>query len=91
MARRCEICGKTPVMGRTIARRGLAKKAGGVGKKITGISPRRFLPNLRRVRALWQGTPRSLRVCTGCLRSGRILKAPRRQAAQVVTSPTSSH
>ncbi|PIQ88772.1 MAG: 50S ribosomal protein L28, partial [Candidatus Omnitrophica bacterium CG11_big_fil_rev_8_21_14_0_20_42_13] len=36
MSKICYICGKKPVAGRTIERRGLAKKKGGVGKKITG-------------------------------------------------------
>ncbi|RKY39178.1 MAG: 50S ribosomal protein L28, partial [Candidatus Omnitrophota bacterium] len=44
MSRICEICGKKPIAGRKIARRGLAKKKGGIGKKITGITSRRFLP-----------------------------------------------
>jgi large subunit ribosomal protein L28 len=52
MSKICEICGKKPVAGRTIVRRGLAKKKGGVGLKITGINPRRFLPNLKTVRAI---------------------------------------
>ena len=38
----CEICGKGPMSGRTIKRRGMAKKEGGVGRKITGRSIRRF-------------------------------------------------
>ncbi len=50
MSRVCEICGKGPVAGRTISRRGLAKKKGGVGKRITRVNKRRFLPNLHKVR-----------------------------------------
>ena len=71
----CEICGKKPAAGRSIVRRGLAKKKGGVGQKITGISPRRFLPNLKIVRALINGVPTRVRLCVKCLKAGKIVKA----------------
>ena len=76
MARRCEICGKGPTAGRVYSRRGVAIKKGGVGIKITRKNLRRFLPNLTRVRAIVKGSVRRLRVCTSCLRSGRVVKAP---------------
>jgi len=75
MSKICEICGKKPVAGRTIVRRGLAKKKGGVGQKITGITPRRFLPNLKNVRAIVNGTPKHIRVCVKCLKAGKVIKA----------------
>ncbi|MFC1624485.1 50S ribosomal protein L28 [Candidatus Omnitrophota bacterium] len=75
MSRRCEICGKGPVAGRTITRRGLAKKKGGVGKKITGITKRVFLPNLQTVRVIQKGTHRRIKVCTSCIKAGKIQKA----------------
>jgi len=75
MSKICEICGKKPVAGRTITRRGLAKKKGGVGMKITGINPRRFLPNLQTVRAIVKGTPVRIRVCVKCLKAGKVVKA----------------
>jgi len=72
----CFSCGKGPIVGRSIARRGLAKKEGGVGKKISGISRRRFLPNLQRVRiVLASGANRRVLVCTSCIQAGRITKA----------------
>ncbi|MDD5496185.1 MAG: 50S ribosomal protein L28 [Candidatus Omnitrophica bacterium] len=74
MSKVCEICGKKPLAGRTITRRGLAKKKGGVGQKITGISPRRFLPNLKTVRALVKGVPMRITVCVKCLKSGKVIK-----------------
>ena len=79
MARICEICQKKPLMGKTIARRGISKKAGGIGLKTTGISIRRFLPNLQSVRALVNGGVRRIRICTKCLKAGKIQKAPPRQ------------
>ena len=75
MSKVCEICGKKPVAGRTITRRGLAKKKGGVGLKITGINPRRFLPNLKVVRAVINGAPKRITICVKCLKAGKIVKA----------------
>ena len=75
----CYVCGKRPMSGNSIARRGLAKKAGGVGKKITGITRRRFLPNLQKLRIVIKtGLVRRVNVCTGCIKAGRILKAGRK-------------
>jgi len=75
MSKVCMICGKGPAAGRSISRRGLAKKKGGVGKKITGISIRRFLPNLRAVRAIIDGRVQRIRVCAKCLKAGKVVKA----------------
>ena len=62
MAKRCEICGKGPVVGRNISH-------------AHNVTPRRFEPNLQRVRALVNGGIQRLRVCTRCLRSGKVVKA----------------
>lgn len=75
MSRVCTICGKRPVAGRTIARRGLAKKKGGVGKKITGVTKRRFLPNIQTVRVIQNGAARRVKVCTACIKAGKVEKA----------------
>ena len=75
MSRICEICGKRPSAGRTIKRRGLAKQKGGVGRRITGISPRRFLPNLKMVKALIDNKVKKIKVCTKCLKAGKVKKA----------------
>ena len=72
----CEICGKKPIVGNKIARRGMAKAKGGVGKKTTGITRRRFLPNLQKVRVkLPNGTVKRMKVCTSCIQAGKITKA----------------
>jgi large subunit ribosomal protein L28 len=75
MSRVCEVCGKRPHVGRSIARRGLPKKTGGIGLKTTGISARVFYPNLKRVRAMIKKSVRTIRVCTKCLKAGKIVKA----------------
>ena len=62
MAKRCEICGKGPVVGRNISH-------------AHNVTARRFEPNLQRVRALVNGGIRRLRVCTRCLRSNKVVKA----------------
>lgn len=74
MARVCELCGKRTEVGRTIKRRGLAKKKGGVGRKITGITKRKFKPNIQNVRAVINGETRRVKVCTACIRTGKIKK-----------------
>jgi large subunit ribosomal protein L28 len=62
MAKRCEICGKGPVVGRTIS-------------PAHNVGPRRFEPNLQSVKAVVEGTVKRIRVCTRCLRSGKVTKA----------------
>ena len=74
MSKICAICGKGPTVGNRIARRGLAKSKGGVGKKITGITRRRFLPNLQNVRTVINGVPRTIKVCTKCIKAGKVKK-----------------
>ena len=59
MAKRCEICGKGPVVGRTVSH-------------AHNVGPRRFEPNLQTVRAIVKGATRRLRVCTRCLRNGKV-------------------
>ena len=61
MARRCEICGKGPRVGANVSH-------------AHNVSKRRFLPNLHRVRARVNGTIRHIRVCSSCLKSGRVQK-----------------
>lgn len=76
MSRVCEVCGKKTVFGNQITRRGKAKYLGGVGRKITGITRRHFKPNLQKVRAVVDGEIRRLKVCTQCIRAGRMAKPP---------------
>lgn len=77
MARVCEFCEKKTASGGMVARRGLAKKDGGVGLRCTGRSFRKFKPNLQKVRALVGGKVVRVRLCTKCLKAGRVTKAVR--------------
>jgi large subunit ribosomal protein L28 len=61
MAQRCEICGKGPMYGHRISH-------------AHNLTNRRWNPNLQRVRALVGKTPKRLRVCTSCIRSGKVVK-----------------
>jgi len=72
MARKCEICGKTAMTGNSVTRRGMAKKKGGVGKKTTGITKRRFLPNLQSKRILVNGKIKKALICAKCLKGGKV-------------------
>ena len=75
MARQCEACGKKVQMGNRIETRGKAKYLGGVGTKITGITRRKFVPNLQKVHVTMpNGQNRSMRVCVQCIRSGVVRK-----------------
>jgi large subunit ribosomal protein L28 len=75
MSKVCDICDKGIRPGNRIVRHGLAKKKGGVGLHTTGINARRFLPNLQRIRVIMNGETKTLRVCTGCIKAGKIVKA----------------
>ena len=74
MSRVCQFCGKSTQVGCSIARRGLAKSKGGVGRKTTGITKRTFKPNIQSVRAVIDGESKRVKVCTACMRSGKITK-----------------
>jgi large subunit ribosomal protein L28 len=72
MSRRCGFCGKKALTGSSIARRGMAKKKGGVGKKTTGITKRKFFPNLQSKRILVGGKIKKISVCAKCIKSGKL-------------------
>lgn len=78
MARKCDYRGKKPQMGMKIVRRGKAKREGGIGQNVTGISKRRWEPNLQRIRIEEEnGTVRRVRVCARYIKAGKFQKAPR--------------
>ena len=83
--RECAICGKGPVVGSQVTHRGMLKVKGGVGRRTVRVNLRRFLPNLQSARVIRNGTVKRVRVCTACLRSGRVPKAPLHPARR---SPT---
>ena len=62
MARRCDICGKSPSVGNRVSH----------SEKKTKHT---WNPNLQRVRALVDGKVKRIRVCTSCIRAGKVKKA----------------
>jgi large subunit ribosomal protein L28 len=62
MAKVCTSCGKGPAFGQSRSHSMRATK-------------RRFEPNLQKVRAIVDGAPRRVYVCTRCLKAGKVQKA----------------
>lgn len=83
MARVCDICGKGTRKGNIITRRGMPKSSGGIGLHTTGITRRRFLPNLQKIRIMQDGGIAIRKVCAACIRSGKVAKAEKRAGHQV--------
>ncbi len=78
MSRICPFTGKKTRAGRSIARKGKAKYLGGVGRKTTGITKRRFKANMQRVRAVVDGRVCRINVSAKAIRMGLIIKPPKR-------------
>ena len=62
MAKVCDICGKGPATGNNVSH-------------ANNKSRRRWLPNLQNIRALINGVAKRVKVCTTCIRSGKVQKA----------------
>jgi large subunit ribosomal protein L28 len=78
MARQCSVCGKGAVLGNHVTTRGKQKYLGGVGTKVTGISRRKFKPNLQSVKIMSAtGGHKHALVCVQCIRSGGVTKVVR--------------
>ena len=76
MSRVCAICGKSPSVGNVVVRKGSPKYKGGIGLHTTGITKRRFLPNLHSVRSVDEnGNTKRICVCARCIKSGKVKKA----------------
>jgi len=75
MLKTCFICGKGMLTGKSVIRKGLAKKKGGTGSKIVRSTKRAFLPNLQKMRILVNGKPKSAFVCAKCIKKGTVQRA----------------
>jgi len=80
----CFFTGKRAAYGNQKTYRGKAKYLGGVGKKITGISRRKFKPNLQRVRCMVDGEVRRVWVSTQAIRMGLVVKPVKRKPFSTV-------
>lgn len=78
MSRECFYTGKRTKTGRSIARRGKAKYLGGVGRKITGVTKRKFKPNIQKIRAIVDGKVCRIKVSAKAIRMGLVTKPVKR-------------
>ncbi|MFP4522713.1 MAG: 50S ribosomal protein L28 [Fibrobacterota bacterium] len=65
MSKVCDICGKRPVVGNTISH-------------AHNVSKRRFLPNIQNVNAVVDGKKQKIKVCTKCIKAGKVQKSVRK-------------
>jgi large subunit ribosomal protein L28 len=72
MAQVCEICGKKPQFGNNISH-------------AHNVSRRRWNVNLRPVKAKTAHGNKRIRVCTSCIRAGKVLKAVKTTVAKKAT------
>ena len=63
MARVCHTCGRRPGVGNNVSH-------------ANNRTRRRWLPNLQRVRIVEEGEVHRVRVCTRCIKAGKVQKAP---------------
>ena len=63
MSKVCEICGKKPMVGNNVSH-------------AHNVTKRRFNPNLQLVRNVSNGRVKKVMVCTSCIKSGNVVKAP---------------
>jgi len=64
MANVCYFCGKKPMFGNRISH-------------AHNLTRRKWSPNLQTVRAVVDGSKKKIKVCTQCIKSGRVQKAVR--------------
>lgn len=62
MSRKCDVCGKQKSFGNTVS---FSHKRGN----------RSWSPNIRRVRAVVNGSVKRINACTKCLKSGKVQRA----------------
>jgi large subunit ribosomal protein L28 len=74
MPRVCYFTGKKTSFGNQVTHRGKAKYLGGVGTKITGITSRKFKPNIQKVRAVINGRIMRIKVSAKAIRNGSVVK-----------------
>ena len=65
MARVCDLCDKGPTSGNLVSHSNIKTRT-------------RWLPNLQRMKAVVAGTTKTIRVCTRCIRSGKIVRPVKR-------------
>lgn len=73
MARTCPVTGRRTRVGNSVARRGLAKRDGGVGLRCTGRTKRKYKANIQKIRVILpDGTRTRVRLSTKAIKSGKV-------------------
>ena len=62
MSKRCDVCDKGPMYGNNVSH-------------ANNKTRRRWEPNLKKLRVIFEGALRTMKVCTRCLKSGKVAKA----------------
>ena len=83
MPRVCYFTGKKTRFGNQVTHRGKAKYLGGVGRKVTGKTKRRFKPNLQRVKVEINGVVKRVRVSVSAIRAGLVKRPIKRKPFQM--------
>ena len=81
MPRVCAFTGRKTSAGRSLRYRGKAKYLGGVGKKITGKTKRKFKPNIQTVSAVIDGKPTRVKASAKAIKMGLVVKPLKRKYA----------
>ena len=89
MPRVCFFTGKKTTFGNQKTHRGKAKYLGGVGTKCTGITARKFRPNIQKVRAVVDGSIVRIKVSAKAIRMGLVVK-PMRRKYKPAPAPTAT-
>ena len=76
MARQCVLCNKGPTTGNLVSHSNIKTRT-------------RWLPNLKRMKAVINGTTQTIRACTRCIRTGKIVRPVKRTYKPDVTATAS--
>jgi large subunit ribosomal protein L28 len=61
MSQRCDVCDKGPLFGNNVSH-------------ANNKTRRRFNPNLKKIKGIHQGSTKNMKVCTRCLKAGKVVK-----------------
>ncbi len=75
MIKKCVLCKKGELKGKTVTRKGQYKAKGGTGSKISRWTMRKFLPNLQKMRIVIDGRLKKVYICAKCIKKGNFKKA----------------
>ncbi|MEM8757343.1 MAG: L28 family ribosomal protein [Planctomycetota bacterium] len=75
----CHFTGKKSTFGKTKAYGGQRISKGGFGLKTTGVSRRKFKPNLQKVNAVIDGKPTRILASTRAIKTGLVVKPLKRK------------